>query len=140
MINILERAVLFATQKHLGQTDKIGEPYILHPLRVMMCVPTVNHRVVAVLHDVIEDTKTTETELRVTFGELITNAVLAISKKHGEVYSDYLKRVKQNELARTVKIMDIKDNASPIRLYKLDPDTILRLTKKYSYALQFLEK
>ena len=136
---LLERAIIKATKYHVAQRDKVGEPYILHPIRVMLAVSTLPEKCVAVLHDVIEDTSCTEQELRENFTGEITDAVVAISKVKGETYKEYLKRVKENPIARTVKIADVRDNASPVRLYKLDPETVQRLTKKYLTAIQYLE-
>lgn len=97
------------------------------------------YRVVAVLHDILEDTSVTVSELAEYFDLTTIGAVKAITHNVGEPYKDYLNRVKENPIALVVKIADIKDNASPSRLYKLDRDTIQRLTIKYSEALKFLK-
>lgn len=136
---LIERAILKATRYHVAQRDKVGEPYILHPIRVMLTVSSLPERCVAVLHDVLEDTSCTEQELRENFTNEIVNAVVAITKVEGETYQEYLKKVKANPIARTVKIADVRDNASPIRLYKLDPKTVQRLTLKYLKAIKYLE-
>ena len=136
---MLERAIILATKAHEHQIDKVGEPYILHPLRVMMAVQGMVCRTVAVLHDVIEDSDVTGGRLREEFPDEIVNSVVALSKTKGEHLDDYLKRVCADPVARIVKIADVKDNSSPVRLYRLDRDTIVRLTKKYSYALKILE-
>ena len=60
----LEQAIALAAQQHAGQVDKANAPYILHPLRVMLNVPTIEHKIVAVLHDVLEDTETNTEDLR----------------------------------------------------------------------------
>jgi len=134
----IEAAIGLATEYHKNQVDKCGEPYIFHPLRVMMCAVTTEQRIVAVLHDILEDTKMSIEVLSYYFTKEILLAIEAMTKQKSEKYDDYLKRVKDNQIAKVVKILDIKDNASPSRLYKLDQKTILRLTKKYSYALKFL--
>lgn len=139
MNTMLEKAIIFATERHAGQLDKVGEPYILHPLRVMMCVQGVEARTVAMLHDVLEDTKTYEWELLDVFAPSVIEAVVALTKVGGQNYNTYLEQVARNPIAKIVKIADIKDNVSPSRLYKLDPETIVRLTKKYSHALRKLE-
>lgn len=134
----IELAIGIATIAHGDQKDKCGEPYIFHPLRVMMTVQGSLYRQVAVLHDVIEDTETTLEDLEVHFSPDVTDALKAITHASHEPYIDYLNRVMANPIAKVVKIADIKDNASPSRLYKLDPPTIERLTKKYSMALKYL--
>jgi (p)ppGpp synthase/HD superfamily hydrolase len=135
----LEDAIVLATKCHEGQVDKIGEPYILHPLRVMMVMNDEESRIVAILHDILEDTKCSSEVLKITFGKKIYEAVIAMSKINGESYEVYINRVMQNPIAKKVKIADVKDNASPIRLYRLEPKTIERLTAKYSKTLKILE-
>jgi (p)ppGpp synthase/HD superfamily hydrolase len=135
----IEVAIVLATEAHAGQTDKVNEPYILHPIRVMLAVSSERAKIVAMLHDVIEDSHYTAEDLRKQFDDEIVDAVVAISKVKGESYEEYLHRVKANSLAREVKIADVRDNASPIRLYKLEPETVKRLTTKYMKALKFLE-
>jgi GTP diphosphokinase / guanosine-3',5'-bis(diphosphate) 3'-diphosphatase len=61
-MSILERAIALAAERHAGQTDKVGEPYILHVLRVMLQMPDEESRIAAVLHDIVEDTETTVDE------------------------------------------------------------------------------
>jgi (p)ppGpp synthase/HD superfamily hydrolase len=139
-MDLIAKAIMIATQAHESQIDKCGEPYILHPLRVMMNLQSIEDRVVAVLHDVIEDTQCTTKELiGAGIPEILVNAIVSISKRDGEHYDEYLARVKSNAISKRVKIVDIKDNASPSRLYRLAPHTIDRLTVKYSYALKYLE-
>jgi len=138
-MSMLETAIMLATKAHAGQVDKCGEPYILHPLRVMMTVQGEGHRTVAVLHDVLEDTSITDIDLLQKFPLVIVEAVKAITKTPKERNDLYIQRVMQNPIARIVKIADVKDNASPSRLYRLDPATIARLTTKYSIAMRTLE-
>ena len=81
----LEQAIALAAQQHAGQVDKANVPYILHPLRVMLNVPTIEHKIVAVLHDVLEDTETSTEDLRkLGFPQQVIDAVLALTKKTGE--------------------------------------------------------
>lgn len=135
----IEAAICLATEAHAGAVDKVGEPYILHPIRVMLLVSSERVKIVAMLHDVIEDSHYTAEDLRKQFDDEIVDAVVALSKVKGESYEEYLHRVKANPMAREVKIADIRDNASPIRLYRLEPETVKRLTAKYMKALKFLE-
>ena len=138
--NMLEKAISTASQFHTGSIDKIGEPYILHPIRVMLSLNTEKERIVAVLHDTIEDTELTLDGLdSLGFSKEIIEAVDAISKRKGESWKDFIWRVSKNELAKRVKYADIKDNMSPIRIYKLDHVTRERLERKYLEALKILE-
>ena len=136
----LAHCISIASEAHKDQVDKIGEPYILHPLRVMLSMQSVYDRMTAVLHDVIEDTPlTAEHLLSMDVPQRVVQAVIAMSKLPDEGYTVYLMRVLDNEIARRVKIADVKDNSSPIRLYKLTPDKIEKLTIKYAKALRILE-
>lgn len=136
----LDSAIITAVAAHVEQVDKCGEPYILHPMRVMLSLQTTEQRIVAILHDVIEDTYVTLEELKeYGYSESILEALDAITKRKGEKYLDYIARIKANPIAKAVKIADIKDNSSPLRIYKLDPKTIARLTEKYANALKFLD-
>jgi hypothetical protein len=118
--NIVSRAIVFATFYHNGQTRKFGstEPFIFHPLRVMLKMTTDVERVVAVLHDVLEDTEATPEDVEREFPlghpshDDIYNALLAITRYPDEVYADYIERVTKYPVAARVKIEDIKDNIS----------------------------
>ena len=94
--------------------------------------------VVALLHDVVEDTNVQLDELRSGFPSRIVDAVDAITRRNGERPEDYYKRVKACPLAREVKLADIADNSSSARLSLLDAETRSRLTDKYNKALQHL--
>ena len=133
----LERAIALAVRAHTGQSDKNGDPYILHPLRVMLhsSLTRSAERIVAVLHDVVEDTEITVEWVRGLFGPEIAEAVDAISVRESEKRSDYYERVKGNPLAFKVKLADIADNTDPVRLLRLDIATRQRLTAKYQQAL-----
>lgn len=115
----LEGAIITATAAHRLQTTFDGQPYILHPLRVMLSFKDpqeTNERIVAVLHDVAEDTKITLAVLKgAGYSPVILSALDAISWRKGEEYTDYITRVSQNELASRVKIADLRDNTDPNR-------------------------
>lgn len=136
----LDDAIVLATDLHRGQVDKEGQPYILHPIRVMLSMSTPKERMVAILHDVVEDCDITLDELRVMgFPKDVIGAMDAITHRKGEPYDDYMNRVCDNTLAIGVKRADISDNSSPIRLYKLPPETRIRLRKKYTKAINFID-
>lgn len=138
MKELLEEAIILATHGHAGQTDKAGLPYILHPLTVMGGVQTLREKIVAVLHDVLEDTSYTKEQLAVIFGIEITESVVALTKRAGETYHLYIMRVKADETARKVKIEDIKHNMDLSRIpnpTKADYDRV----RKYDKALRKLE-
>lgn len=140
-MNQLERAIYLAVIAHTGQLDKVGQPYILHPLRVMLSVSTESERVVAILHDVVEDTPwTCEDLLASGFSKYQVEAVRAITKVKGQKYEDYIRQVKVNPLALSVKMADISDNMSPRRLYNLAPEKAEYLKDKYTKALELINK
>jgi len=110
----LNRAIEVAVDAHLSQYDKNGEPYILHPLRVMLAQDDEVSRIVAVLHDVVEDsTSVGHGDILALFGESIHEAVFALTRQDGESYEDFIQRAKSNPISRRVKIADIKDNMRP---------------------------
>ena len=113
----LEQAIAFAAKQHAGQVDKANAPYILHPLRVMLNVPTIQHKIVAVLHDILEDTETTIEDLyQFGFQEHLIDAIVALTKKQGETRLEAAQRARQNPIARVVKLADINDNMDLSRI------------------------
>lgn len=110
----LERAIQLAAIHHAGGKDKMGKPYILHPLRVMSSLGldvTDAHRIVAVLHDTIEDTELTADDLyEEGFSEEIVTAVLLLTKTSDYDEDEYFRKIMNNPIARAVKIKDLEDN------------------------------
>jgi (p)ppGpp synthase/HD superfamily hydrolase len=137
----LERAIELAARHHAGQCDKSGQPYILHPLRVMMACGSINAKIVAVLHDTLEDTALTEADLRREgFSEEVIAAVLAVTHRSDETYPDYVIRAARLELAREVKLADLADNCRLDRAI-LNPGTVERDVKRlrrYLLSYKFL--
>jgi (p)ppGpp synthase/HD superfamily hydrolase len=107
----LDKAIEFAVQSHMGQRDRGGNSYIRHPLRVMEKMESEDEMVVAILHDVLEDTQATVADL-VHLGctEAQIKAIDALTKKEGQAPEEYLRLVKLSTVARKVKIADIEDN------------------------------
>jgi (p)ppGpp synthase/HD superfamily hydrolase len=113
----LDKAILVAVQAHHGQKDRYGQPYILHPIRVMMRVKTQEEKTVAVLHDVIEDSSITLEDLKAEgFSDEIVQAIDCLTKREGEPYEAHVERARQNRLALPVKIADLEDNMDPQRM------------------------
>lgn len=131
-------AISIACKAHLGQTDKGGNPYILHPIRLMMKFAEPKKMIVAVLHDVVEDGDVSLQDLRKSgFSEEVVAAIDCLSKRPGEAYDDFISRVLKNELARCVKLEDIRDNMDLSRLPAISGGDMTRITK-YHEALQRL--
>ncbi len=115
--SLLQRAIAIATKAHEGQVDKAGNPYIEHPLFVMENVNSIEQKIVAVLHDAVEDSELTFDELRSEgFSEVIVLAIVAITKIEGEAYAAYLERVIANAIALRVKIADVSHNLDISRI------------------------
>ena len=121
---MLEKAIEIAARAHTGQVDKAGEPYILHPLRVMSQVTGRHERMAAVLHDVVEDTSVTLEGLRSQgFPEPVLEAIEALTKRDGETRIEAARRARANPIAREVKIADVRDNMDLRRIpYPTDVD------------------
>ena len=137
----IRKAIKIAFNAHIDQVDKAGVPYIFHPWEVAQLVgDDENAIIVALLHDVIEDTDITIEDLRGEgFSEDILTGILNLTKKENEDYFDFVKRAKQNELSRKVKIADITHN---MRLDRLSNWTEydLQRREKYQKALDYLKQ
>ena len=140
MTAALEDAIVIAVEAHRGQKDKAGAAYITHPLRLMLQMETKVEQMVAVLHDVVEDSKMTLEGLRERgFSEQVVDAVDAVTARAGENYEDFILRAKPNPLARKVKMADLRDNMRMDRIAKLKPKDLQRLAR-YHRALRVLEE
>jgi len=136
---MLDSAINLARSAHAGQRDKLGVAYICHPLAVMRRVTTDEEKIVAALHDVVEDTPVTLDYLReVGFSTDIVEAVDAITKREGEPLAESMARVFANPLALTVKKADISHNSNPERQKGLSPETKERLTNKYEESARLI--
>lgn len=137
---LLQQAIDIAFKAHYGQIDKSGKVYISHPARVMDRMKTAGDKIVAILHDVIEDTEVTSEELAKTFPSYLVASIKALSQGEHESLEDYISRVKVNPCALRVKREDIRDNLNPWRLKELDLQTQERLKAKYAKARALLEE
>ena len=135
---LYDKALQIAVRAHKGQKDKAGHDYILHPIRVSERCDDPRAKIVALLHDTIEDTDVTADYLREEgFTEEIVEAVLAVTRREGEEYNDYVRRAAQNELGRMVKRADLEDNMDIRRLPELTDRDVERL-RKYLRAWQYI--
>ena len=100
-MSTIERAIEIAAVAHAGQVDKAGEPYVFHPLRIMLAFSTTHERMTAVLHDVVEDADVTLVRLESEgFPAEVTQAIDALTKRPGESRIDAAKRALVNPIAR----------------------------------------
>jgi (p)ppGpp synthase/HD superfamily hydrolase len=146
-MSTIERAVAIAAEAHAGQTDKAGAPYLLHPLRVMLSVSKAEERIVAVLHDVLEDCPGwTLDRLRADgFSEVVLAGLVSVTKtafeeaaKDEASYLAFVRRAAANPIGRVVKLADLRDNFDLSRIAAPTDRDRLRL-KKYERAIALLE-
>ena len=137
-MSTLERAIEIAAHAHAGQLDKAGQPYVLHPLRLMLALNTPMERIAAVLHDVVEDTSVTFEDLRAEgFALEVLAAVHAMTKTDGESRLCAARRAAANPIARRVKLADVADNMDLGRIAKPMAKDYARL-KEYEQVRELL--
>lgn len=137
---LLDKAAQICVTKHAGQRDKMGCAYFQHPMRVAMRCNTDEEKMVALLHDTIEDTDVTaEYLLAEGFPQKVVDGILSVTKRDGESYEDFVARAKQNPLGRVVKLHDLEENLDIFRLDSVSPDMASRFSK-YLAAHRFLSE
>ena len=134
---LLKKAEEIATKAHKGQFDRCGVEYINHPRTVASYVDDIKEKIVAWLHDTIEDTDVTDEDLRPVFGDEITYAVVTLTKPEGEDYFDYINNVIKNPLSARVKIADLTHNMKPERILHPTKEDYERL-EKYKKAYEIV--
>ena len=150
----LEKAIKIAVEAHAGQVDKGGNPYILHPLRVMLSLNTEEERIVGVLHDVVEDCEgwTWQRLSGEGCSAEIIEALQSVSKTPEEEdqyrqlpegekldhYLEFVSRAKANKIGREVKLSDIKDNLDITRIKDFTEKDLARL-QRYLFAMHELK-
>ncbi|MFJ2386564.1 HD domain-containing protein [Pseudomonas koreensis] len=135
MTQTLERAIAIAATAHSGQVDKGGAPYILHPLKVMLRMNSLEERIVAVLHDVVEDCGISLDDLRKEgFSEAVLSAIESVTKVPGESYEDFVERAAQDPIGRVVKLADLEENSDLSRIASPSWEDLERV-EKYRRAI-----
>ena len=140
---LLSKAILIATNSHHGQFDRGGNPYILHPLTVLDILNTNDEELqcICLLHDVIEDTKTTFQDLREAgMTDRIIEAVRALTKMPGQTYDEYKDGVFANVDAMKVKQADLTHNSDIRRLKGISDKDVERMAKYHMFFLQIQSK
>lgn len=134
----LEKAVEIAARAHAGVLDKQGQPYLLHPLRVMLGVAAGDAQIVAVLHDVVEDTDLTLDDMRAAgFSSAVVEALDLVTHRKDQPYSEYVIACKPNALARQVKLADLRDNAGLDRLLLREEKFAGDSARMHKYVLAY---
>ena len=136
----LERAIEIAARAHAGVEDKAHQPYLLHPLRMVLALRTTDERIVAALHDVVEDANWTLEQLRAEgFSDAVIAAVDALTKRPRESRMEAAQRAAQNAIARHVKLADLTDNMDLSRIDNPGPRDYARI-EEYREIRAFLER
>lgn len=138
----LSLAILLATVGHFNQYDRGGNPYVLHPMRIMMRLRTTDKELmqIAILHDIIEDTLITFADLKLLgFSERVIDALTVLTKDQNLSYEENIERVLTNIDACKVKLEDLKDNLDASRLKDVSEKTLLK-QKQYIFAFDKITK
>jgi uracil-DNA glycosylase len=136
----LEKAIEIAVSAHKGQVDKANQPYILHPLRLMLQMDTEVEQIVAVLHDVVEDASQDWNFQRLQeagFANEVIQALRLVTHNDGSPYMDYVKRIRENPIAKKVKLADLRDNMDLTRIPNVTEKDLARI-RKYAEAHSLL--
>lgn len=131
-------AMRIAYKAHDGQIDKVGVPYIMHPLHVAESMPDESTTIVALLHDVLEDTNVCEEELAIYFSDEVMTALKLLTHEKGVPYMDYITNLKNNRIAKIVKIADLQHNSDTTRCVIVDA-SVKKRVKKYKKAILLLK-
>jgi (p)ppGpp synthase/HD superfamily hydrolase len=135
----LHAAIEIAAKAHRGQTRKNGSPYVLHPLRVMMRQSSEEAMIVAVLHDVVEDTDVSMEDLKTAgFAPAVIEALKLLTHAEEVPYEEYVDAIASNALARAVKLADLEDNMNLSEIPEVTEKDLARAAK-YHRAWQRLQ-
>lgn len=136
----LNQAIQIATIAHAGQVDKGGNPYIMHPIRVMLAMETEEERIVAILHDVLEDCPEWSAARLISegFSPSVISALISLARRQDEPYGHFIDRISRSSLARKVKIADMRDNMDLSRIpnpTEMDRARVMKY-ERYIHALE----
>ncbi len=137
MTDLISEALKIAKKAHTGQVDKGGNDYLLHPITVALHCDNEKEKIVALLHDVIEDSDTSLEELSM-FDQEIVDAVIAITRNEGQKREEYIEQVSSNEIARKVKIQDLINNMDLSRIKNVTQRDLDRI-ERYKRELKYLK-
>ena len=136
--DMTKKALKLCFAAHKDQTDKSGMPYVFHPFHLAEQMPDEETTIVALLHDVVEDTPYTLDDLReMGFSEKVLAALTLMTHDKSIPYMDYVAKIKENKIAMTVKLADLKHNSDLSRLDAVDEKALKRI-EKYRQAIALL--
>ncbi len=136
---MLGKMLVLATNAHAGQFDRGGNPYILHPLKVMHYLKTTDEELMcmALGHDVIEDTSVTFKDLREAgMSERVIKGLRALTKMPGQTYDEYKEVVFTNPDAMRVKLADLRHNTDIRRLKGISEKDVARMAKYHQFFME----
>lgn len=137
---ITKKALKLCFEAHKEQVDKSGMPYVFHPFHLAEQMKTEETTVVALLHDLVEDTDyTIEDLMSMGFSKSITDAIALMTHANDVEYMDYVREIKNNPIAKAVKLADLKHNSDLTRLDAADEKALSR-REKYLKAIKLLEE
>ena len=135
---ITKKAMKLCYEAHKDQVDKSGLPYVLHPIHLAEQMEDEETTIVALLHDVVEDSHHTFKDLEVMgFSDRILAALKLLTHEQGVPYMEYIAKIKEDPIARTVKLTDLAHNSDLSRLDKVDEKVLARI-RKYEQAIRML--
>ena len=135
-----KKALKFCFEAHKNQTDKSGLPYVFHPFHLAGQMETEETVIVALLHDVVEDTEYTFDDIRkLGFSEDIIKALMLLTHDPALDYLEYVAAIKKNPIAKAVKLADLRHNSDLSRLDGITEKDIAR-REKYLAAIKLLEE
>ena len=135
-----KKALKLCFEAHKEQVDKSGMPYVFHPFHLAEQMNDETTTIVALLHDVVEDTDyTIENLIDMGFSKQVTDALALLTHDISVPYMDYVAQIKNNPIAKVVKLADLRHNSDSSRLDKITEKTIAR-EEKYKKAIAFLEE
>lgn len=133
-----KKAMKLCFEAHKNQTDKSGLPYVFHPFHVAEQMHDEKTTIVALLHDVIEDTSYTLQDLRAMgFNQEVLDAIALMTHDNNVPYMEYVAKIRENPIARTVKLADLRHNSDLTRMDEIT-ETELKRVEKYKAAMQLL--
>ncbi len=136
---LTKRAINIAYKAHEGQLDRSGIPYIFHPMHIAEQMTTEETCIVAILHDVVEDTDVTLDELKEAgFSENVINAINLLTHRDEVPYLDYVRALKDDPIASVVKLADLNHNSDRTRLNVITKKDEQRFLK-YQKAKEILQ-
>jgi (p)ppGpp synthase/HD superfamily hydrolase len=136
----LARAVIIAALAHQNQVDLAGAPYMLHLMRVTLKMLTQDEQIVAILHDLLEDTDwTLEQVAKEGFSPAILHSLDLVTHRKGESYPSYISRVKVDRTASAVKLADMLDNLDLMRIPSLSDKDLERAAKYHRHSLELMK-